>query len=76
MSTATAIATHDLASCSGCDQVLHVGDLAAFLGESTHTLYKWSAAGWPCFPKRLHLRNARVATTCKLVKAWLAEITS
>ena len=67
---------HDHATCPGCDQVLHIGDLAVILGESVHTLYKWSAIGSPVFPKRLHLRNERVATTCRLVKSWMAEVAS
>jgi len=67
---------HDHATCPGCDQVLHIGDLAAWLGESVHTLYKWSAIGSPVFPRRLRLRNGRVATTCRLTKAWLAEVSS
>ena len=64
---------HHHATCPGCDQVLHIGDLAVILGESVHTLYKWSAIGSPVFPKRLHLRNGRVATTYRLVKTWMAE---
>ncbi len=64
------------ATCPGCDQVLHIGDLAAILGESVHTLYKYSAIGFPAFPKRLRLRNGRVVTTCRLVKSWMAEVAS
>lgn len=67
---------HNHATCPGCDQVLHIGDLAVILGESVHTLYKWSAIGSSVFPKRLHLRNGRVATTCRLTKAWMAEVAS
>ena len=67
---------HDYATCPGCDQVLHIADLAACLHESVHTLYKWSAIGSPVFPKRLHLRNGRVATTCRLTKTWMAEVSS
>ena len=69
-------AHHNHATCPGCDQVLHMGDLAVILGESVHTLYKWSAIGWPVFPRRLHLRNSRVATTCRLTKAWMLEVAS
>ena len=64
---------HNHATCPGCDQVLHIGDLAEILGESVYTLYKWSAIGSSVFPKRLHLRNGRVATTYRLVKTWMAE---
>ena len=75
--TATHVAgDHHHATCPGCDQVLHIGDLAVILGESVHTLYKYSAIGFPAFPKRLRLRNGRVATTCRLVKAWMAEVAS
>ena len=66
--------THDPTTCPGCDRVLHLSDLADWLGESIHTLYKWAAVGYPCFPKRLNLRNRRVAVTCKSVKAWLEAV--
>lgn len=74
-STATT-PTHDVATCNGCDTVLHIADIAYWLHESVHTLYKYSAIGYPAFPKRLHLRNGRVATTCKFTKAWLEEVSS
>ena len=68
--------THDPTTCQGCDSVLHLQDLAEWLHESTHTLYKWAAIGYPEFPKRLRLRNRRVAVTCKATKAWLAAVAS
>jgi len=67
---------HDNATCSGCDRVLHIEELSQWLGESPHTLYKWSAIGHPCFSRRLRLRNRRVAVTCRAVKAWMAEVAS
>ena len=67
--------THDHTTCPGCDRVLHLDELATWLDESPHTLYKWAAVGHPCFPKRLRLRNRRIAVTCQSVKAWLAEVT-
>ena len=70
------VAPHDFAHCAGCDHVAHVSELALWLNESVHTLYKWSAIGSPVFPKRLRLRNGRVATTCRLTKSWLTEIAS
>ena len=74
--TATTTLAHNLAACEGCDQILRIGDLAAWLGESVHTLYKYSAIGYPVFPQRVRLRNKRVATTCRLTKNWLAEVAS
>ena len=74
--TAAPAATHDVDTCSGCDHVMNIADVAAWLGESVHTLYKWSAIGFPVFPKRLGLRNRRVATTCRFAKAWLVEVAS
>lgn len=74
--TSAPAATHDIATCTGCDHVMNIAQLAVWLGESVHTLYKWSAIGFPVFPKRLRLRNGRVATTCRLAKAWLAEVAS
>ena len=67
--------THDPNTCPGCDRVLHLDELADWLGESPHTLYKWAAVGHPCFPRRLRLRNRRIAVTCASVKAWLVEVT-
>ena len=66
--------THDHTTCPGCDQVLHLAELADWLGESAHTLYKWAAIGHPTFPHRLRLRNRRIAVTCAAVKAWLVEV--
>lgn len=68
--------THDFATCPGCDHVMKINDLAAWLGESVHTLYKWSSWGYPEFPKRLKLRNGRVASTCRFVKEWIAQVAS
>ena len=65
---------HDPTTCPGCDRVLHLAELAAWLDESPHTLYKWAAVGHPAFPRRLRLRNRRVAVTCASVKAWLVEV--
>ena len=76
LATNTAAAPHDFASCAGCDHVAHIQEIALWVHESVHTLYKWSAIGFPVFPKRLRLRNGRVATTCRLAKAWLAEVAS
>ena len=67
---------HDNYSCPGCDRVLNVSELADWLCESVHTLYKWPAIGYPSFPRRLKLRNARVAVSCRSMKQWLAEATS
>jgi hypothetical protein len=67
---------HDHVRRAGCDQVVRIGDLVAWLGESTYTLRKWSAIGSLVFPRYLRLRNGRVATTCYLTKAWLAEVSS
>ena len=66
--------THDTMTCPGCDRVLHLHDLAAWLGESPHTLYKWAAVGYPAFPRRLRLRNRRVAVTCASVKTWMSAV--
>ena len=66
--------THDPTTCPGCDRVLHLSELADWLDESPHTLYKWAAVGHPAFPRRIHLRNRRIAVTCRSVKAWLVEV--
>ncbi len=66
--------THDHTTCPGCDRVLHISELAGWLDESVHTLYKWAAIGYPTFPRRLALRNRRVAVTCTSVKASLVEV--
>jgi predicted DNA-binding transcriptional regulator AlpA len=65
--------THNACQCAGCDQVLHLDELALWFNESTSTLYKWAAAGYPAFPRRLNLRNKRIAVTCNSVKSWLKE---
>ena len=65
---------HDHLTCPGCDRVLHLEDLAAWLGESVHTLYKWSSMGHPHFPRRLRLRNKRIAVTCRSTKSWIVEV--
>jgi predicted DNA-binding transcriptional regulator AlpA len=66
---------HEAARCGGCDQVLDLDTLTELLGASTHTLYKWAAAGYPAFPRRLCLPNRRIAVTCKATKAWMQEVT-
>ena len=61
--------------CGGCDQVLDLETLTELLGVSAHTLYKWAAEGYPSFPRRLRLKNRRIAVTCKATKAWMQEVT-
>ncbi len=76
-STSTGLAmnlNHDMTTCTGCDAVLHLDDLAAWLGESVHTLYKWAAIGYPAFPKRMRLRNKHIVVTCRMAKAWALAI--
>lgn len=65
------MATYSHTDCEGCDQVLHLSDLTQWLNESPSTLYKWAAAGYPAFPRRLTLRNGRIAVTCNSMKSWL-----
>jgi predicted DNA-binding transcriptional regulator AlpA len=64
---------HNPYTCQGCDQVLDLDDLANWLHTSSHTLYKWASVGYPTFPRRLALRNKRIAVTCNSVKHWLIE---
>ena len=64
---------HNPYTCQGCDQVLDLECLAIWLQTSTHTLYKWASVGYPTFPRRLALRNKRIAVTCNSVKSWLIE---
>jgi predicted DNA-binding transcriptional regulator AlpA len=64
---------HNPCTCQGCDEVLDLNDLASWLHTSTHTLYKWASVGYPTFPRRLALRNKRIAVTCNSVKHWLIE---
>ena len=66
---------HDADRCGGCDRVLDLDTLTELLGVSTHTLYKWAAAGYPAFPRRLRLRNRSIAVTCKSTKVWMLEVT-
>lgn len=65
---------HDHYNCPGGDRVLHLEDLADWLGVSTHTLYKWSSRGYPDFPKQLRLRNRRIAVMCRSTKAWFIMV--
>ena len=54
----------------------HIAALALGLRESEHTLYKWSAVGYPAFPRRRRLRNTRIAVTCRSMKSWMNEVAS
>ena len=64
---------HNQCTCQGCDEVLNLEDLAPWLRQSTHTLYKRAAAGYPAFPRRLPGRN--ITVTCNAVKSWMRETT-
>lgn len=65
---------HDADRCGGCDQVLHLESITELLGVSAHTIYKWAAAGYPAFPRRLRLPNRRIAVTCNALKGWMKEV--
>lgn len=50
-----------------------IRQIADDLSVSLNTVYKWSARGWPWFPKAIRLRNGDVRIRRDWYEAWLAE---
>jgi predicted DNA-binding transcriptional regulator AlpA len=53
---------------------LSIRQIAADLGVSTSTAYKWSARGAPWFPRCIRLRNGDIRVRRDWYEAWLAEL--
>jgi predicted DNA-binding transcriptional regulator AlpA len=53
-----------------------IRQIADELSISFSTAYKWSARGWPWFPKGIRLRNGDVRIRRDWYESWLAEQTS
>ena len=65
-----------MSTCSGCNALLGMPELAELLGESLNTLYKWSRRGYPGFPKASRLPNRRIVVKCRDARVWLDERSS
>jgi predicted DNA-binding transcriptional regulator AlpA len=52
---------------------LSIRDIAADLGVSASTAYKWSARGEPWFPRSIRLRNGDIRVRRDWYEQWLAE---
>lgn len=52
---------------------LTIRDIAADLGISVSTAYKWSARGAPHFPRVIRLRNREVRVRRDWYEDWLAQ---
>lgn len=46
-------------------------DLASILRVSPHTLSKWSARGWPYFPRHMKLPNGEIRVRIERFEEWL-----
>ncbi len=54
---------------------LTIADLARDLGKSSSTLYKWSARGYPHFPKKIVLPCGSIRVHRDDYRAWLEGLT-
>lgn len=52
---------------------LSIRDIAADLGISLSTAYKWSARGQPYFPRVIRLRNREVRVRWDWYEDWLEQ---
>jgi len=52
---------------------LSIREIAADLGVSASTAYKWSARGGPWFPRSIRLRNGDIRVRRDWYEQWLAE---
>jgi predicted DNA-binding transcriptional regulator AlpA len=53
---------------------LSIRQIAADLGVSTSTAYKWSARGAPWFPRCIRLHNRDIRVRRDWYEAWLDEL--
>jgi predicted DNA-binding transcriptional regulator AlpA len=53
---------------------LSIRQIAADLGVSTSTAYKWSSRGRPWFPRSIRLRNGDIRVRRDWYEEWLAEL--
>lgn len=53
---------------------LGIKDIAADLGVSVHTVYKWSARGEPDFPPVIRLRNGELRVRRDRYESWLEAL--
>jgi predicted DNA-binding transcriptional regulator AlpA len=53
---------------------LSVRQIAADLGVSTSTAYKWSARGAPWFPRSIRLHNGDIRVRRDWYELWLEEL--
>ncbi len=51
-----------------------IRDIAADLGVSVNTAYKWSSRGQPDFPRTLRLRNGAVRVRDDWYEEWLKRL--
>ena len=47
--------------------------IAGLLEVSIHTVYKWSARGWPHFPRHLRLPNGEIRVSGADFDEWVAS---
>jgi predicted DNA-binding transcriptional regulator AlpA len=53
---------------------LSIREIAADLGVSSSTAYKWSARGAPWFPRSIRLRNGDIRVRRDWYETWLGEL--
>lgn len=53
---------------------LSIRQIAADLGVSTSTAYKWSARGVPWFPRHIRLHNGDIRVRRDWYEAWLDKL--
>ncbi len=53
---------------------LSIREIAADLGVSTSTAYKWSARRAPWFPRSIRLRNGDIRVRRDWYEKWLGEL--
>ena len=53
---------------------LSIREIAADLGVSTSTAYKWSARGAPWFPRSIRLHNGDIRVRRDWYEAWLGQL--
>jgi predicted DNA-binding transcriptional regulator AlpA len=53
---------------------LSIRQMAADLGVSASTAYKWSARGTPWFPRSIRLRNGDIRIRRDWYEAWLHDL--